>query len=345
MSVPVLIFIHGIGEHPPGWSGDAIGRLNERAADYSSMEGNGIVNLFHVVEISYDAILLGLVKRWAEEVQGLKTNALYSHVEPALDWLDGSAHGDFVWTHIADVILYMSSAIRNAVASAVAAVLGETIVEMGTANRSYNILAHSMGTSVAAEAVTALATPQPDPEGWPGLPSGFRFDNVFMLANTSRLLQRDSIKAYTSSRLLPASVQSSGLCVNYWNFAHRFDPIPAPRRFELTGPPVQGYMNFMLDHYYDTNLHALTHYLEHPLVHGAVFRAASRSHLPVGTWRAAIRRYQDKADKMIGGRFDRFTQVQNYLDRLEQHPAPNLLTAINFAEQIGWIVRRMREMQ
>jgi pimeloyl-ACP methyl ester carboxylesterase len=344
MADPVLILIHGIGDHPPGWSEAAIAKLDEKAADYETMDGATIADLFTVVEIAYDEIFTDVATRWAEEVQTLKSTALYGHVEPALDWLDGSARGDFVWTHMADVVLYMSSAVRNAVASEVAALIGETIAELGTTNLSYNILAHSMGSSVAAEAVTALGSTDPNPEGWQGLPEGFRFDNVFMLANTSRLLQRESIKAYTTSRLLPVNLKPDGLCVNYWNISHQYDPVPAPRRFELTSTPTESYIDVKLEHFYDTNVHALTHYLEHPLVHGAIFRLAGAGKVRRDTWRNAIQRYEDKAAAKFGGQFTKFTEVRSYLDRLESHEPPNLVTAVDFLDQIVWITRRLREM-
>lgn len=345
MPKPVIFFIHGIGEHGPNWADDAIAKLDECAKRYPSMPNKKMSQLFDLVPITYDSIITGVIDRWAVEVQALKTNALDEPVKDAVDWLDGSARGDFIWTHIADVILYMSSAVRNAVVAHVAAELAHNIKDRGLANVSYNIVAHSMGTSVAAEAVTALATPSSHPDGWQGMPSGFRFANAFMVANTSRLLQRKSVKAYTTSRLLPVKAQRGGLCTNYWNINHRYDPVPAPRSFDLQGPRIDGYLNYSLEHFYKPNVHSLVHYLEHPLLHGAIFRIAADQNLPRPSWQKVVTAYFDKSEKKFGGDFTNYDAVLNYLNRLDAFGPPNLERADAFLAQIQWIVRRLREMR
>ncbi|MDH3522773.1 MAG: hypothetical protein OES32_04240 [Acidobacteriota bacterium] len=342
MAKPVLFLLHGMGKHPAGWSGEVERKLTEIGRRYPSVEGD-LARQFDLQEIAYDDVFESQLERLEEDVATLKASSLFPAVEDAVDWLDGATQGGFLWTHAADVVFYLSRHVRNAVVSKVAAAMARTIAEKNDGTTKFHILAHSLGTSVATEAVAALADPIPA-VGWAGLPSGFRFGEVLMIANVSRLLQRAEAKAY-GSRLLPQVSPGGRLATNYWNFAHRFDPIPRLRQFDFQTVSVSGYRSLTkLEHFYERNIHSLLHYLEHPLVHGPVVRIPRLGNLHHLLWKQAADEYFDDAAKRFGGEFSTVAEVVALRDEIESrqpgHPEdkdlliPNLEKVLDTLKEV-----------
>lgn len=321
MPNPVLFLIHGIGQHPASWSAEVSAKLTEVGGRYPTVEGD-LVDQIDLVEIAYDAIFEGQLRRLQEDLDLLKASALFPEVEGALGWIDGATQGTFLWTHVADVVLYLSRHVRNAVVASVAASMAQNIAARNDGTTKFHILAHSQGTSVGLEAAAALADPIPS-VGWAGLPPGFRFGDVFMVANVSRLLQRQEAQAY-KTRLLPTPAPGPRLATTYWNFAHRIDPIPAVRRFDFQTPAASGYLSFTnLNHFYERNVHSLLHYLEHPLVHGPIVRLPRTANLHHTAWKAASDEYFDDARKRFGGEFATLGAVLQHQAAIEARKPQN----------------------
>jgi hypothetical protein len=342
MAKPILFMVHGMGKHPAGWSGEIKQKITQVGNRYESVDGDLAAQL-DLREITYDSIFEAQLQRLDQDVAALKGSALFPAVQGAVDWLAGAPEGGFTWTHVADVVFYLSRHVRNAVVATVAAEMARVISEKNDGSTEFNILAHSLGTSVAAEAVAALAQPIPQ-VGWAGLPPGFRFNVVMMVANVSRLLQRAEAKAYTSP-MLPLTDSEGRVATNYFNFAHRFDPIPWVRRFDFQSPAAAGYGSFTnLEHFYEKNLHSLPHYLEHPLVHGFIVRMPRTANLHHATWKKAVDEYFDGTKKQFGGAFTTLAQVQAHRDAIQSrtpsHPEdealliPNLRTVLDTVEAV-----------
>lgn len=341
MPKPILFLIHGMGQHPTGWSLEVKKKFTEVGHRYDSVEGD-LTSQLEVIEIAYDAIFEGQLDRWNEDLDSLKESALFPTVREGLDWLDGATSGDFAWTHAADVVLYLSRHVRNAVVASVAATIAQTIAARNDGTTKFHILAHSLGTSVATEAAAALANPIPA-VGWAGLPPGFRFGEVLMVANVSRLLQRREAKAY-KSRLLPSPAPGPRLATNYWNFAHRLDPIPRVRRFDFQTPAASGYLSFTnLDHFYEPNVHSLLHYLEHPLVHGPIVRIPSKSNLHHAAWKAAVDAYFDDEQKQFGGDFATLEEVRRHQAAIASRDPENPEDEENLIANLKTVLETLRE--
>jgi len=101
-----------------------------------------------------------------------------------------------------------------------------------------------------------------------------------MISNTARLLHQDtptpgdSIVRPSFSKAEP---NPKNACLRFFNVDHVLDPVSKVRRFraEEVWPHSASRKNakdiFNIRHVHDVNVHALDHYLKHPLVHREIF--------------------------------------------------------------------------
>jgi len=137
-----------------------------------------------------------------------------------------------------------------------------------------SVLAHSLGTSVTHDSLSLLASqPIKTKKGKSKafMVGNFAFQNVFMLANVSRILET-SEKVY-SSAVHPLTVRpKDAYTASYGDFRNDFDPIPAFKAFSPEGwgdgfLHVGGHKRIL-----QFNTHAFDHYLEDPRVHVPIYR-------------------------------------------------------------------------
>ncbi|MEO6221691.1 MAG: hypothetical protein ABIP90_00470 [Vicinamibacterales bacterium] len=340
MARQVVFLVHGIGEQKPKWSAEPVAYLNTISERYASVK-EPISKQIDFVEVNYGDVFDKQLARWDQDVDTFKVNGVVPQAKDAVAWLDGVTEGGFVWTHIGDVVLFLSRLTRAAAVSEVVAQMAATISKENDAQTQFSIIAHSMGTAVTMEAVNSLCTAIPD-VGWPGMPDGFMFREIMMLSNTSRLLQRPELTADGGSRMLPVGFRPDGLCGVYRNVFHQRDPVSWPRRFKLTGASEDDYVDVTLDHYYGRNLHDLTHYFEHPAVHGALLRLPAASNLPLAAWRKARDEYD--ADKRFGGEFSTLQEVKAFVSDLAASPKPNPESPTQLVNHLKYIVDVLRKM-
>jgi len=340
MARQIVFLVHGIGEQKPKWSTEAVEYLDKLGARYPSVK-EPISKQIEFVEVGYGDVFDKQLARWDEDVDSFKENGVVPQAKDAVAWLDGVTEGGFVWTHIGDVVLFLSRVTRAAAVSEVVAQMAATISAENDAQTQFSIVAHSMGTAVTMEAVNALCTAIPD-VGWPGMPDGFMFREIIMLSNTSRLLQRPELTADGGSRMLPVGFRPDGLCGVYRNVFHQRDPVSWARRFKLAGASEDDYVDVPLDHYYARNLHDMTHYLEHPAVHGALLRLPGASNLPLAAWRKARDEYE--ADKRFGGAFSSLLEVKTFANDLAATAKPNPESPTQLVNHLKYMVDVLRKM-
>jgi hypothetical protein len=138
------------------------------------------------------------------------------------------------WSHAADALLYrLSSTVRERVKVRVAKqIIDEVTKQYDTEQESlWSVIAHSLGTAVAHDALDMLATGHV-----PGAPVN-AFDpkieqaNVIaMVANTSRLLET-VVDAYESAVKPGRAGQAGRDCLRFLNFRHFLDPFTIPQMF------------------------------------------------------------------------------------------------------------------
>lgn len=340
MKRQIVFLVHGIGDQTAGWTKPVLKQLDEIGGRYPTVDGK-ITSQIEFKEIFYGDIFDKQLARWDQDVDALKAEGIVPQAHEAVAWLDNTAKGGFIWTHVGDVVLFLSRLTRMAAVAEVVAQMAATIADENDGDTDFSIVAHSLGTAVTMEAVSALATPAPD-IGWPGLPKKFLFREVMMVANTSRLLQRAGLRAYTESALLPKKFKAAGLCVTYRNVFHRRDPVPWVRRFDLQAPENSGYITFAVDHYYQRNIHAISHYLEHPAVHGPLLRLPAASNLPSPAFAGALDEYH--AARRFGGEFSKIAEVEAFIADLKQASEPDPESETQLVPQLQFIVNVLRKM-
>lgn len=284
MASHVLFVVHGIGQHGTDWAEDAggpIATLTEASRQYAYFGTTGLAARVEMVPVHYDEMFSQVIAAWQQNASAIDEFDTAGHVKTALGWLADASEDKFWWSHIADAVMYkFSPPYRQLVRSHVIAQLAVRIEQevKDTGRATCSVLAHSLGTAVAHDCLHYLGSTRWGKRTSPLHPRHWRFQHVFMVANTSRLLEsRDAgmAQAYTSI-VRPGPVEDpASYCGTYWNFRHEFDPIAIPRRFDPAG--WRNYTLEVVSHYHQTNIHGLSHYLEHPKVHVPILRKVVRS--------------------------------------------------------------------
>ncbi|MEA3411541.1 MAG: hypothetical protein U9R74_08375 [Pseudomonadota bacterium] len=319
MSKNIIFLVHGVGRHGEGWAfgeGGPVKALTDAANRYDGFSvEDPLTNSIEFVEIRYDDIFDRILSRWAELADGLANlpeaapeaiaavGQRLTEVDDPDNWYAAQAM---------DVGFYKAfKLVRRLVQLRVASRIMKTISEnTGSDTKRYGVIAHSLGTTVAHDAIHRMGT-----TAWlsnaeealnalnesrvedpvepaemeaairrfgrkPFSPGRFRFDAVFMISNTSRLLHRDTPTPGDSivrpSFSKPESSPKNA-CSRFFNVDHVLDPVSKIRRFraEEVWPHSASRKNakdlFNIKHVHDVNVHSLSHYLTHPLVHREIF--------------------------------------------------------------------------
>lgn len=283
----VVFVIHGIGRHEEGWSkafstgfGTLLGAL-EADEDFDPEPLLQALEQTVFIEITYDDIYRRsvnvMLQRDADLIAGLRVAGL-NRLATLLTTDADEAH--FVRDNIFDVLVYRAMREHRAMTRKhVLQQIHRAVDEHGTDELEYSVVAHSMGTAVAHDALHEMATEPGSP-----LRHGLTFaiKNLVMIANTSALLRSDYDPAQSLVRPF-IGPNDPGYVNYYWNFSHRYDPVAqiysyqrymkdhSPKRFTFA----------TIDHVQAKNIHALTHYLNDPGVHMRLFSAVyGRSLLP-----------------------------------------------------------------
>lgn len=339
MAKHVLFLVHGMGSHNAGWSAAEDGPaavLSKAAEAYSDFTAQRpLKDSVEFVEIRYDDIFDKLIERWAELARSLEGKLPEATSEEITKVTDSLAAADDPANWFAaqgmDVVFYTAFAlVRRLVLLRVASKIMTTIADAGD-DRKYSLLAHSLGTTVAHDAIHKMATTP-----WvedakvaldalgegdditdadldralrrygnnPFSPGLFKFEAIFMISNTSVLLQKSARNPFESA--VRPSFSGGGArtnsCLRFYNVDHRFDPISKVRRFRAaeawpraaaahTAKDV-----FDIEHVHDVNVHALEHYLTHPRVHREILASVSPARFRAPDYELAQKRVEPGGD-------------------------------------------------
>jgi len=278
MGKHLLFFIHGIGIHEPSWGEELNGpieTLKKVSQQYAYFQQAGQDRFANVecISVHYDEVFRDTIAKWQSDASSITAFDPTGVFKDGLGWLATASDKDFWWSHLADLAMYRCFPLyRQAVRISVIKQLADAIERAYKADESAycSVVAHSMGTAVAHDCLHLLGTTHwaDGPYANVLAPSHWRFQNIFMVANTSRLLQTQDaeMKPAYDSIVKPGPLEDpKSYCFAYWNFRHEADPVPFPRRFEPIG--WTNYENDVVRHFYEYNVHDLSHYLLHPRVH------------------------------------------------------------------------------
>lgn len=304
----LLFFVHGIGRHSQDWldaPNGPVAVLDHAMTLYPDCfpAGSKFRDFVDVVSIRYDDIFDDQIKRWSDQVKDLPLAG------PGDGWVEGlqkfweRANGDrkLFAECGGDCILYRGFDLlaRSVRLRFNKILMGEIFrrhqesLASGETAPDVGIVAHSMGTAVAYDALYSLFTgswfAQNDelladetltPEqrahfqqlheeivaggGVHNIP--VRLDMLMMLANTSGLLTRWSASD-VNALLKPGAATRM-----FYNLRHELDPVGKLKRFVIPAEwDPDAAVDIELKHLHQENVHALTHYLSHPAVHGRIF--------------------------------------------------------------------------
>jgi hypothetical protein len=320
----VLLFTHGMGVHGDDWaSGDdgPVAALKSAAKRYAFFQKKPLEDYVKFVPISYDDVFQTIVTQWQTEagaVTALPGNTLGS----ATAWLTNASETEknFWWSHAADVILYRCfPTYRQSVRARVMKGIADAITpQLAAGNSNISILGHSLGTSVLHDTLHLMGS-MPSFDGHPNafVATNFRFVNVIMIANVSRLLQTqgNGMQPVYKSVVRPGNLADpASYCQRFINVRHEADPVPFPRMFEPVDFDPSRFKNLLVRHYWQANIHDLSHYLLHPRVHIPILRALTKG--------AAITSEEEKAAvnpdnfPQVGGDFEFVQKVADLVKRL-----------------------------
>lgn len=292
----VLFVVHGMGVHlEEDWMDGVKKELEKAAASFDIFQEYPLEQWITMVPVTYDNVFGQVLEEWDDLVDSLSAYAYENQLDVTdlVSWLHDvdETEKNFFWSHVVDVILYrFFKQVRAEVNARVMSQLADGIAQAKAAGSGYSVLAHSLGTAVAHNALHLLATHNYG-NSTALNPPGTRMDNLFTVANVSRVLELESMPVYNSA-VKPGPTDSSTTYLNhYFNFRHRFDPIPAFRPFRSEWS--DGYHYQKVQHFRDWNIHGFTHYLEHPAVHGLILKAFVGDHISSDELQDKIAAYPD----------------------------------------------------
>ena len=287
MAKPLLLLLHGIGTHSSTWADHMIGRLGEIAATFPDIAAGGpLASQVVLKPLRYDSVFDDQLTRWRNTGKALKgfTRDTAIKVPRLVSFLDSNLvppdEESFVWNAVMDAVTYRGVTVTrdqirtHVMKEIVSAVNAHLDQEPGA---EISILGHSLGTIVTHDVMHLLGT-----GGQPGVEAFSaeftRFANVFLVANASRLGPRKfiDIKSLDSrTRPVGAPKPTDGgdpYCGAFYNINNHWDPIGSWARFAPQGWGDR-FHDIEVRHIHQVNVHGIDHYIEHPSVHIALFRA------------------------------------------------------------------------
>jgi hypothetical protein len=296
----VVFLVHGMGNSANGvlghsdmaWAKDAEQKVRAALPSFPSIAPEKL----QIVPVLYDDVFRSHVTRWSELADSLVGTPL----EALTGWMKGADKQDFLWGNLSDVVLYRAFAeVREHVLTHVARQFMVQIGKFGTEDTQYSVLAHSLGTAVAHDALQKLYT-----IGVDGKKPALQFQNFFALSNVSRLLWVNDDRFYRETVVRPFD---SGLPANqcavvtYTTFRHIADPIASIVRFTRKDWNRGGYASVELDFFREVNVHALTSYLAHPTVTSLIlFRLFGQDVVPPAKIQALLAAFEPYAKDVLG---------------------------------------------
>jgi hypothetical protein len=292
-----VFLVHGMGSFEKDWSLDVQQLLRNAFQQYGRVKALAFGEQIEFVEINYNDIFEDTRALWKTNAsaaaaallaEGLADSAVSRLVELA----NGASGNNFFSTHVLDVILYrFFRAVRERVQQSVREqILARLDAFPQNARPSWSVIAHSLGTAVTHDTLHGMFTQTVN-----GLllGPGFKPDFIFMVANVSKLLWSAGGSFYASA-VRPNPVDTAGMCWRYCSFRHELDPIPQVDPFDppvswfpegstpaerkgllFNGPPIKAADT------QDINVHGLTHYLGHPLVHAEIINTLHGGPVPI----------------------------------------------------------------
>lgn len=304
--------IHGMGSHGEGWSKKAVTALGEAAAHHNIIDSAEKINeAVEFVEIRYNEIFDGIVKNWNTLASSLSDmpGTIQPEVGKVTTWIAENTGDDasFATTHALDVAMYFLSKIVSRMLQL--EVASQMMVKLAAHAEDVNhrnvVIAHSLGTAVANDAIHRLANTD-----WLSNPNKIEaiaeraqalgsnltaneimaqkavfksafgpgqscFEAIYMVANVSPVLQRVGVvpaKGYCAPRYADPNNPDRFQTEQFINIGHVLDPVHiigdfrAEKAWPLSAANDAAF-DISVKHFWDKDIHALDHYIINPRVY------------------------------------------------------------------------------
>jgi len=303
----VLFLLHGVGRHATGWASDPVATLQKAMQLYPTCfaANKTLADYVKPIEIKYDDIFDTVLDRWVQLANALPTaGGGFAWTSKVAELLQKAGDDRNTFARFGgDVLLYAGFAlVARAARLRVNALIASTIyeenkaaIDAGRSPPKFGLVAHSLGTTIAQDALHQLATgrwvaeqeslaaevtqaataaglSQQQKKDLAGSlassrPAGtlaVNLHGLFLISDTSPVLKQSG---YYSE------MQTAGVydCHAVWSVNHEFDPISHVGG-AFTGSWRPDRRDVRVRHFHDRNIHAFAHYLSHPAVHCEVFR-------------------------------------------------------------------------
>jgi hypothetical protein len=231
----IIFLLHGMGQYGKmedgkykpdenGWFKDAkasLRTLYDRFIKDEIVGEQTFDERFKIVEVEYESIMERFRFAWDKQAEGWSQLGFNHGVAGALtDFFQGNDATAFLWTHVADVGLYLAPTVRVEVKTKVAANIFKALAAEQEAQNldGWSVIAHSLGSAVAHDTLTDVRRMLDDD---PAMAGGvWPPRTICMAANVSHVLTEDRDLLYSDILAPTGGTNPSG----YISCNHRLDP-------------------------------------------------------------------------------------------------------------------------
>lgn len=312
MSKPVIVLLHGMGNHSaPQYSN---GQLKQHGSFYDEFvtssnlalkrypgrDGLTVESLADIREVHYNDIFDELREKMAKEGKKISTfmpalaggdalRAIPGFLTKLAGFESSLADDDFIYTHWLDVLFYktyVGAAVRARVAKELTAIFATSPAQQ------IHLVAHSLGTAVLHDTLHQLF-------GGALSPTTHKVMSTWMISNVSRLANTIApVGDPYDSVVRPGN---SGMTNYLFNVRHELDPFTWPRRFNPkndgrwipTTAFGRSFHNMKTTLITDKNTHSFAQYIQDPEVNFPMFRLILGIDLSMSDKESAIDLYDN----------------------------------------------------
>lgn len=220
---PVVLLIHGMGTHTDTSIKEEFKVGLKQCMEFFGRENFDVNDYFTLKTFNYSEYWDEKREAFAEHLQGdikqslsLTPNLIQKILNVTAEF-DGD---DFLYTHVLDVLFYLTGVLRSHQLIKLHKAIGDEIESSvnDISGKRFIVVAHSLGTAFIHDCLTQVYTKRLDP-------IIFGLDQLWSVATVSRLTHMiTGMDDPTTSIVIDHSVSKSGVCKEFYPVYNDFDP-------------------------------------------------------------------------------------------------------------------------
>ena len=320
---PVVLLIHGKGTHSDASVKEEFKIGLQQCMSFFGTSGFDVNDAFTLKTFNYSEYWDDKRKEFASHLKGDIKDSLSltpSLIQKILDVTAEFDGDDFLYTHVLDVLFYLTGALRGHQLIKLHKAIGDEIeASINDLNgQRFIIVAHSLGTAFIHDCLTQLYTHRLDP-------INFGLDQLWSVATVSRLTQMVTrMDDPMSSIVTDHSSSEPGVCKEFYPVYNDYDPFCWFKRY--TRIPNEGllintkHVRDLHKVYQDTdsmrvNPHDLREYFADPEVGGRFLSTNGVVSIDLNDFRAAQAEYRKTT--ATGLITDSYKSIKSKLEELD----------------------------